>query len=314
MRGRRQLGLAVRRAPRRFLPRRSAGLGPFDHRFRVDQPRPRREVIRIEQPLRHVHEILVRHVEVAVGEGEFGGFDEQVLRLCARPERRKAEGFEHAEDLPDRQPPRTRRPHPADLECAVIHADRRSLDHLVKREIVECHLPGVDLGRDRGDDIPRDRAVVEGCGPVLGDHPECAREVRVLEEASRSERLPVLVEEIFPRRLEPAEPAHLGFRDRMREPGRDLEPLLGKPDRRRDEFRPGNAPMTRMQFLEKLQRPRHTHRTAADDRLLERHRLARLVEPVILARCHRRRLAPVITCKFPFGRAPVEGEGTTADP
>ncbi len=175
---------------RGVVPGRSAGGGLWHGTRRVDQRGAAREIVPVKQPLGHVDEIGIGHVEAAVGEGVLGGLEEEMAGFGGVAQGGEVEAGELAEDLAHGEGSGRGRTHAADLEAAIVEADGRALDHLVGGEIGEGEQAGIGLGAHRGDDVAGDGALVERCAAVFGDQAQGAGQLGIGQRRALGQRRP----------------------------------------------------------------------------------------------------------------------------
>ena len=294
--------------------RRRAGRDLAHRRRRIDEGTPDGEIAGVEQAGRHRYEVGIADVAVAVGEGELLGLGNQVHRTRIEGVRRsfaKVEGLHKLQDLAHRQPAGRRRAHAADAVAAVDEADRVALLDPVACEVLKRDVALAIRRLAHGlDDSLRDAPLVERAGAALGDAAQGRGELGVPHEVADGPRIAAPIEEMAasPRgealRALPSQ-QHVKAR-------RDREPLLGQPDRRGKQPRPGEASVLLMQGLQEPHRAGNADAGTAADGLGKRERGA-IHKEAVGPGGGRGRLAPVVGLQLPAGGLPVEGERTAAN-
>ncbi len=314
MAGRGQFERLVRAAQLAAPFRRRAGAGLAHGPVAADQPGARPQIIGVDQSgRRHRDEIGVGHVHAAVGIGEAGRLDEQMLRRqAAGLQRRHVKGFQQAEDHADRKPAGTGRPHAADPVGAIVDADRRPFLRLVGREVRLAQQAWiVRRPAHRRHDVGGDRAAVEGVRAAGRDGAQRRRVIRVLQDMADRQRGAVGIVEVSRRRRVALQARVAG--DHLVQAGRYRETVRRQPGRRLEQPRPGQRPVPAVRQLEHAQQPGHADRPAADHRVPEAERLARIVREQVGPRRRRRRFAPVITDQPAVAGIVMKHEGAAAE-
>ena len=200
-------------------------------------------------------------VLIAIGKGQAPCLHEDMyalgLRACiGRGKARRAGGVIEAQNLRHRDGARRGRRHAADRAAAKARAQRRAQLWLIKGQIALIEQARVGrVPANRRNHLARNRTGVQGKAAAAGDLRERVgqlgifqamadrpgRAVRVIEVASGGRIM-------FEVRLDGEQPVQSRT---------DLEALVGQPDRRLEERRPGQATVLRMSRLEHSQ---HTRR------------------------------------------------------
>ena len=230
----------ARRPVHRLLRGRLSGLGLARRSVGVDQPRPASQVRWVDETRRrNLHEVGIGHIQRPVGIGEFRRLSVEMDEVRIPADVFEIMPAQHAEDLPDSQTARCRRPHPANLVGPIGHADRRPGFRLVGGKVLKRNV-ACDKRRlfHRSDNVARDVARVEGACALRRNLPQCRRKLGILQQMARRERHARRIEEVRPCRGKPVQSAFLRPRDRFGETRGDRESLLGERDCRLEQFRP----------------------------------------------------------------------------
>ena len=239
-------------------------------------------VILGEQALKRVlHESGVAQIAVAVHEGVAHRLGHEMDRLGrAEAERPHVVALEDVEDLAHRDPARARRRCRQQDVAAIAAAERRSLGRRVMGEVPGGENAAIRLARlgDRA----RDRALVEGIGPALGNELERRRELLLDETVARLEGRAVGLEENPARDRVLAEALDLVVQDVGVGAAQDVA-LARELDGGRHDLGARQPAVLAARALEPHHRARHAGReiaveAQARDRLagrIEVHRLAR---------------------------------------
>ena len=221
---------------------------------------------------------------------------------------------EHAQRFGHRDTARRRWGHPADLLAAVRRAQGFADPGAVAGQIRGGHQArgasarGVGRG---GDDVSGDRSGVER-GRIGGDRPQRLG-VRRIAESTRL-RGAVGLEEIVGRRgVDPQLRGGIG--DGRRQPGADLEPVVGEPDRGAEQVSPRGAAVLGVHVGEHAHDAGHSDRAARGAGVRCGRCPVGVGHPaqVVLGGRRRRGLPPVERLHRVGGRVVVQQEATPAD-
>ena len=223
----------------------------------------------------------------------------------------RSNGFDQLQGLRHRDAARGGRSHAADAVAAIGEAQRLALLDPVAGEIGKRDVAlMVGRGGHRLDDGLRDGALVERVGTALGDGAQRCGELGVPQQvargtgAARSGRRNSAAAgaRSCPRRTSAA----------AMQPRRNAKTLLGKPDGRREQLRPGQPPVRLCRASSRRSVPGTP--TLAPPKMASPNFMRAVVdqEPVGLGR-RGRGLATVVALELLPGRIPVQHESAAAD-
>ena len=223
----------------------------------------------------HRDEIAVGHVAAAVGEGEAGGVADQPPGLRA-VRTGQVVVLQHPEDLPHGERAGGRRAHAADLMRAVTDADGRAFAHLVERQIDLAEHAGVaGCLLHHACDVGGDGAGIEGRCPLPRQAPQRVGVGGVGQRRALGQR-GAAGQEIGGGGGEARQPLCIPLHQ-TGEAGRDGKALLGEVDGVVEERGPGAAAPAAMRRLHQRRCTGRADGAAADDRIEEFERFARVV-------------------------------------
>ncbi|MND86523.1 hypothetical protein D3C80_784940 [compost metagenome] len=182
------------------------------------------------------------------------------------------QGLQRAEDLRHGDPARRRWRHAADLPALVVGAQRRALLGLVVGEIGQGQAAGVGVALDLGGDFLGDRAFVQGIRAFMGDAFEHGGQCRVLQVCADGFWAAIGIAKVS-HHFRGARHGRIRG-DQPVQAWRNGEALFGELDGRFKQLRPGQASVFLMGQFQGAQHAGCAHRTTANLRLGEPHRLS----------------------------------------
>ena len=175
---------------------------------------------------------------------------------------REREALENVQRLDECNAARAHRRHRDDVVAAIGAVQWLAFDGFVGRQIALANesARALHFGVDEIGDGP----AIETVGSVLGDQPQRARQIRLLETVALDVRRAVARED--PHRLRKAREQRLGVlvRQRALERRAHLEPVGSEPNRRNDDVTESELPVLALRICEAGNRPWHTGRERAD--------------------------------------------------
>ncbi len=272
----------------------AAGLRTALRALGIDQLGAAGEIAPIDQTLdRNLLEIGVGEIAVAIGEGEFARFGNQMDGLeRVGLQRTQIESFEDRQRLQDRHAARGRRAHAANPVGAIGAAHRLPLDRLVVLQVLLAQRARFAGLARRPDHRAADTAVVEGLRAAIGDNAERFGQFGIGQPRARRFGIALGIEKIRPRRGEVLELGRIG--DQPMQARGNLESVERQTHRGLEQARPGQAAVIVVREFEHAQHTRDADRVAAQRRLGESERLAFAVQEHVGLGAGRRGLAPVI--------------------
>ncbi len=279
---------------------------------RADQPSPRCDVGGVDQPRhRHFHEGRVANVAVAVGVHDAARLGEQEpgLRVVG-PERRDVGPLEQHHQLDEANAARWRR-RDAEKVYPVGAAYRLALDGLVGGEVGHGHRSGKWCLAGPGDDPGPGRPRVKRRRPLRGEPPQEVGIGLVGQPVAGVEQRAVGLREISD------DVRRVVFRpigvDHLFEPRADDEALVRGPFRVAEQGAPRQLAVLLMGEAEHPDRARNAGRPPAQQRDVERQRLARRIEEHARGRLRRGDFAAVVDGELAGARVEIIHEGAAPD-
>ena len=235
--------------------------------------------------------------------------------------RRQRVALQDVQRLADGRAAARRRPHAVDIEPAVPDTRRHALGRQVRLQVARGHqarAPGV-VGRrgDRGvlhglDERVRHGPPVEAFRPQLRDPLIRARQVGIAQDRPHIARRAIWVEIQRRGRRDIIEVVNVLFR-LIEERLVHYEAVAGDADRRPQRGGKRDRPVPRQRLVPALHRAGHTHREAAEARVVEGQRAAAFPERIGPHR--RRRTLPAVDRRhLPVVRTVDDHEAPAADP